>query len=166
MKAYRTTREFARAVSRENGKDRPKQTYYIVEDWQHAVSTQPKAPNSYHGLKRVMFFADGRYVTRRFGLWIEQASDWDTDWLMQRQLREAFDRLWDKDLQCPFLTASRNVEPEVEEKLNRYLCDARWNLYEKFNRKVIEEAARLMEKDHCFGTLHYRGDLLEQQPAA
>jgi hypothetical protein len=165
MKAYRTTREFARAVSRKNGKDRPKQTYYIVEDWQHAVSTQLKAPNSYHGLKRVMFFADGRYVTRRYGLWIEQASDWDTDWLMQRQLREAFDRLRDKDLQCPFLTASRNVEPEVEEKLNRYLCDARWNLYEEFNRKVIEEATRLMRQDCCFIVLEARGDLLDQAVA-
>jgi hypothetical protein len=165
MKAFRTTREFVRAVCRENSKSRPTQTYYIVEDWQHAVSTRPKAPNSYHGLKRVMFFADGRYVTRRFGLWVEQASDWDTDWLMQRQLREAVDRLRDKDLRWQFVEASRNVEPKVEEKLNRYLRDARSNLYEEFNRKVIEEATRLMEKEGCFGTLYYRGNLLEQ-PAA
>ena len=72
---------------------------------------------------------------------------------MQRQLREAVDRLRDKDLRWQFVEASRNVEPEVEEKLNRYLCGARWNLYEEFNRKVIEEATRLMEKDGCFGTL-------------
>ena len=164
MKAYRTTKEFARAMCRENGRARPKETYYIVEDWQHAVRTERKAPNSYHGLKRVLFFADGRYVTRRFGLWVESASDWDATWLMQRQLYEAVERLRDKDLRY-FLQASRNVEPEVEEKLNRYLCDARSKLYEEFNRKVIEETKRLMEEEGCFGTLRYRGNLLAQ-PAA
>ena len=165
MKAYRTTREFARAVCRDNGKFRPTHTYYIVEDWQHSVRTQPKAPNSYHGLKRVMFAADGRYVTRRFGLWVEQAEESDTTWLMQRQLRDAVDRLWDKDLQWPVLEGSRNVDPEVKKKLNRYLDDARWDLYREFNTAVIEAVTLRMEKDGCFAALAARGDLLEQ-PAA
>ncbi len=164
MKAYRTTKEFTRAACRENGKDRPKQTYYIVEDWQHVVTTQPKAPNSYHGLKRVRFFADGRCVTRRFGLWVEQPDESDMAWLMQRQLREAVERLGDGSPRY-LLEASRNVEPEIEEKLNRYLRDARGNLYEEFNRRVIDEATRLMEKDGCFAALAARGDILEQ-PAA
>ena len=165
MKAFRTTREFVRAVCRENGKLRPTRTFYIVEDWQHAVTTRPKAPNSYHGHKQVMFFADGRHVTRRFGLWVEQAEESDTTWLMQRQLRDAVDRLWDKDLQCPFLEASRNVDPEVKRKLDRYLGTARWGLYWEFNEAVIKYAKELMEKDGCFAALAARGDLLEQ-PAA
>jgi len=136
------------------------QTYYVLQDWQRAARIVEKAPNSYHGVREAIFCVDGRCVTRRFGLWVESASEWDMDWLRERQLREAFDRLRTTDLRSPFLVASRNVDPEVERKLNQYLNAARWNLYEEFNRKVIDETQRLMEKDGCFSTIKYRGDLL------
>lgn len=165
MKCYRSTRDFARAVCRENGQSRPMQTYYILQDWQRAARIVEKAPNSYHGVREAIFCVDGRCVTRRFGLWVESASEWDMDWLRERQLREAFDRLRTADLRSPFLVASRNVDPEVERKLNEYLNTARWNLYEEFNRKVLDETQRLMEKDGCFSTLKYRGDLLNQAVA-
>ena len=99
MKGYRTTRDFARAVSRETG-HAPKFTCYELEDRQHARRFQQRAPNSYHGLRRATFWADVRCVTRRFGTWVESAEEGDVTWLMQRQLREAVDRLRDRDLQC------------------------------------------------------------------
>jgi hypothetical protein len=156
MKCYRTTKEFVREVCRENGQSRPKQTHYLVQDWQYVTRIEPKAPNSYHGLRQVIFCVDGRCVTRRFGLWVESADGWDVAWLPERQLREAVDRLRKKDLECPFLWSSRNLDREVEEKLNEYLESARWNLYEEFNRKVIDETLRLMKADRCFSTLDTR----------
>ncbi len=165
MKAYRTTRDFVWEVWLDNKGHAPKFTCYEVEDWQHARRFQQRAPNSYHGLRRVTFWADGRSVTRRYGVWVEQAEESDTTWLMQRQLRDAVDRLWDKDFQCPFLEASRNVDPEVKRKLDRYLGAARWDLYWEFNEAVIKHAKELMEKDGCFAALAARGDLLKQ-PAA
>ena len=98
MKCYRTTKEYVRAVCRETGQSRPKQTCYIVQDCQHATRIQQKAPNSYHGLKQVIFCVDGRCVTRQFGLWVESANWYDLEWLEQRQLREAVERLRKKDL--------------------------------------------------------------------
>jgi hypothetical protein len=165
MKCYRTTREFVRAVCQETGQSRPKQTYYLVQDWELKTRIQQKAPNSYHGLKQVVFCVDGRYVTRRFGLWVESASGWDEAWLRERQLREAVERLRKQDLSCPFLWASRNVDPEVERELNRYLDEARRSLYEEFNRNVIDEVVRLLKEDCCFDTLERRGDLLNQAVA-
>ncbi len=165
MKAYRTTRDFVWRVWLDNKGHAPKFTCYEVEDWQHARRFQQRAPNSYHGLRRVTFWADGRCVTRRFGTWVESADKSDETWLMQRQLRAAVDRLRDKDLRRPFLESSRNVDPEVKTKLDRYLDDARWNLYEEFNRKVIAEATRLMRQDCCFIVLEARGDLLDQAVA-
>jgi hypothetical protein len=165
MKCYRTTKEFVREVCRETGQSRPKQTCYIVQDCQNATRIQQKAPNSYHGLKQVSFCADGRFVTRRFGLWVDSANAYDMAWLEQRQLHEAVDRLRNKDVSRYFLEASRNLDPEVEQKLNQYLSSARWNLYQEFNRKVIDEALQLMEKDRCFSTLECRGDLLNQAVA-
>jgi hypothetical protein len=162
MKCYRTTREFVRAVCRETRQGRPRQTYYLVQDWQNVTRITPKAPNSYHGLKQVSFCADGRFVTRRFGLWVESADGQEMAWLRQRQLREAASRLRNGNLKCPFLQSSRNVDPEVENKLNQYLDKARRNLYEEFNRKVIDEATRLMTADRCFAALDCRGDLLSQ----
>ena len=44
MKCYRTTKEYVRAVCRETGQSRPKQTCYIVQDCQHATRIQQKAP--------------------------------------------------------------------------------------------------------------------------
>ena len=149
-------------MCRKTKQGRPGRTYYLVQDWQNVTRIAPKAPNSYHGLKQVSFCADGRFVTRRFGLWVESADRWDMAWLRQRQLREAASRLRKKNLKCSFLWSSRNVDPEVEEKLNEYLNKARWNLSEEFNRKVSDEATRLMTADRCFAALDCRGDLLSQ----
>ena len=55
-----------------------------------------------------------RFATRKFGVWVEAVDEWDEGWLVQRQLRQALDGLRKKDLSCPFLTASRNVDSEVE----------------------------------------------------
>jgi hypothetical protein len=164
MKAYRTTRDFVRAVSRETG-HAPKFTCYELEDWQHARRFQQRAPNSYHGLSRATFWAGDRCVTRQYGAWVEQADERDATWLMQRQLREAVDRLRDKDLQCLFLESSRNVDPEVKRKIDRYLGDARRDLYEEFNEAVIEAVTLRMEEDGCFAALEARGDLLDQAVA-
>ena len=108
---------------------------------------------------------DGRCVTRQFGLWVESANWYDQEWLEQRQLREAIDRLRDNNLKRPFLWASRNLDPVVKKTMNQYLSKARWNLYEDFNRKVIEETLRLMKEDDCFDELDDRGDLLNQAVA-
>jgi hypothetical protein len=168
MKCYRTTKEFVRTVCREKGQSRPKQTFYLVQDWQDVTRVEQKAPNSYHGLKQVIFSVDGRFATRRFGLWVESAEslkDWDVTWLWERQLREAVDRLWKKNLNCPFLRSSRNVDPGVEDALNEILDMARWSLYKEFNEKVIKAAKRMMEEDDYFSTLKDRGDLLNQAVA-
>ncbi len=48
MKCYRTTREFVRAVCQETGQSRPKQTCYLVQDWQNAMKIQQSARASLH----------------------------------------------------------------------------------------------------------------------
>jgi hypothetical protein len=166
MKCFRTPKEFAQAVCLEKGKLRPRNTHYLVQDLQQHVTSQKKAPKSYRGLKQVIFSVDGeRFATRRFGVWVDEA-DWsDEEWLKQRQLRQAVEGLRQRDLSTPFLMAPRSVDPAVETELNKYLNTARWNLYEEFNRKVIEEARRLMEKDGCFYNLNHQGDPLNQAVA-
>ena len=164
MKAYRTTKEFARAMCRENGRARPKETYYIVEDWQHAVRTERKAPNSYHGLKRVLFFADGRYVTRRFGLWVESGQRLGRDLAhAAAALRGGREAAGQGPAVLPASLPQRRAGGRGEAEplpLRREVETVRG-----VQRKVIEETKGLMEEEGCFGTLRYRGNLLAQ-PAA
>ena len=163
MKCFRSVRQFVAAVCREKGQWCPKSTHYLVRDVENVVRVEKSAPRSYRKLKEVMFCVDGdRFVTRRFGVWVEAAHRWDERWLMERQLQEAVD--WLQKNRCIY-EAPRFVEPEVEQKLNEYLDTARQRLYESYCTGVIEETLRLMEKDGCFSTLRNRGDLLQQAVA-
>ncbi len=160
MKFFRSVREFAAAVCREKGQWRPRDTYYIVKDRVGVVRVEKKAPRSYRRLREVAFCVDGdRFVTRKYGVWVESASEWEEEVLQDRQLHEAVDRLHKKDLRCAFLRAPRNLDRRVEFGLNQYLNEARLSLYEEFNRKVIEVVKEKVEEDWYF-TLKNRGDLL------
>jgi hypothetical protein len=161
MKYFRTTKEFARAVCAEKGQVRPEKTWYLVEHEDHGVKIENNAPRSYRNLKRVLFCVDGeRFAERTFGIWVESPDSNDKRWLMERQLLYAVDVLAHADLTVPFLEPSRNVDVEIQYKLNDYLNAARSNLYEGFNVEVIAEATRLMKKDRCFAMLECCGDPL------
>ena len=165
MKCSRSARAFARKVCREKGQSCPKSTAYLVQNREQQFMVQKNAPRSYRKLKQVVFCVDGdRFATRRFGVWVEEADSRDEAWLMQRQLRKAFDDL--QRTEWPYImTALSGVDPEVKSKLDSYLSTARQSLFAEFNRKVFEETKRLMEQDGCFATLDSRGDPLDQAAA-
>jgi hypothetical protein len=137
-----------------------------VQERDNSVKAQVTAPKSYRNLKQVMFTVDGdRFVTRRFGLWVESANYYDEEWLKQRQLREAFNTLRQRTWSSIYVLAPTNVDTAVESTLNRYLAAAREHLRDEYHSKVLDEALRLMKKNGCFSTLDSRGDLLNQAAA-
>jgi hypothetical protein len=166
MKGYRSTREFAAAVCKDNGQRRPKETWYLIEHELDGLVIQRTAPRSYDRVKRVFFCVNGeRLVEKKFGIWVEGARAKDEEWLKQRLLRETLGKLR-ANVQDGLLVAPYSLDKELWKTLDGFITTAKWCCADKeFNAKVLDHTLKSMEHDGCFRTLELLGDPLKQAVA-
>lgn len=165
MRCFKSTRGYVNRFCAERGRSRPRSTWYLVEYENGSYRRLPHAPRSYRNVKKVIFSVDDEgFVEKLLGLWIEKATLWGREWLIQRRARQVLDSLGARQDLCRDLHVPYQESHEVCNKLARYLMDAKEAHRREFDQKVLATAREAMTKTGEFWLLNMYGDSLENPP--